>query len=297
MSTTLLVTGASGQLGRRVVELLLESGEENIIAITRNPDKLADFAEDGVDVRYGSFDEPDSLKAAFAGANRMLLISTDAVGEPGKRLNQHKTAVQAAEEAGISHVVYTSLASADDSPVLFAPDHSGTEEALAASNMGYTILRNNVYMDMLIQTINQAYQIGGIFAAAGDGKAAYITREDCAKVAAAALSAGFKGKRILEISGAEALSQADVAKIASEITGEALSYTAIPLEALIDGMVKAGLPQPLAETFASFDTAIAEGKMDTVSSAFTELTGETATTLEEFLSANKAALQVNPVSE
>lgn len=297
MSTNLLVTGASGQLGRRVVELLLESGEENIIAITRHPDNLSHFTDEGVEVRYGNFDEPDSLRTAFAGADRMLLISTDALDEPGKRLNQHKTAIQAAEEAGISHVVYTSLAKADNSPVLFAPDHSGTEEALATSNMGYTILRNNLYMDLLIQSINQAYQMGGIFAAAADGKAAYITREDCAKVAAIVLSASFTGKRILEISGAEALSQADIAKIAGDVTGESLSYTTIPLEALVDGMVKAGLPQSMAETFASFDTAIAEGKMDAVTSAYEDLTDVRPTTLEEFLTTNKDALQTQVVAE
>ncbi|HRF97818.1 MAG TPA: NAD(P)H-binding protein, partial [Aggregatilineales bacterium] len=117
-------------------------------------------------------------------------------------------AVKASQEAGISHIVYTSLASADDSPVLFAPDHAKTEEAIAESGMGYTILRNNLYMDLLIQSVGQAYQMGGIYGASADGKTAYITREDCAHAAASALSATFNGKRILNITGAEALSQA-----------------------------------------------------------------------------------------
>jgi len=297
MAKNLLVTGASGQLGQRVLELLLEAGETNIIATTRNTDKLAAFAEKGVDVRYGDFDEPDSLKTAFAGADRVLLISTDALGEPGKRLAQHKNAVQAAQEVGVKHVVYTSLASADDSPVLFAPDHHGTEQALAATDMGWTILRNNIYMGMVIQNINTAYQMGGLYAAAGDGKTAYITREDCAKAAAAALTDDFTGTRILEVSGPEALSQAEIAALASEITGEPLTYTPVPLETIVDGMVKAGLPQPMAETFASFDTAIAEGKMDDVTSAYADLTGETPTSVSEFLKANKDALQTESSSE
>ena len=291
MTGTLLVTGASGQLGQQVMDFLLAAGETDIIGTTRNPDKLSDYAAKGVTVRAADFDKTETLVEAFAGADRLLLISTDALDEPGKRLRQHKAAIQAAKDAGVKHVVYTSLASADDSPVTFAPDHAGTEEALAESGLGYTVLRNNLYMDLLIQTVNQGYQLGGIYAAAADGKAAYITREDCAKVAAAALAADFDGKRILEISGAEALSQAELAATISEITGKPLSYTAVPLEAIIDGMVKAGLPQPMAATFASFDTAIAEDKMGEVTSAYSDLTGETPTTVAEFLKANKDVLQ------
>ena len=290
MSATLLVTGASGQMGRRVVELLLESHEGPIIAATRSPQKLADFAQRGVDVRYANFDEPASLATAFAGVDRLLLISTDALGEPNKRLNQHVAAVTAAEQAGVKHVVYTSLVNADDTPVIFAPDHAGTEQALAASSLGWTVLRNNLYMDLLVQTVSQGYQMGSIYSAAGEGKTAYITREDCARAAAAALAAPFDGTRILNITGPQALSAAEIAGIASGLTGKSLSYTFVPLEAVIQGMVGAGLPQPLAETFASIDSAIAAGKMAAVSPAFEELTGHTPTSALDFLKAHEAAL-------
>lgn len=285
MTEKLLVTGASGQLGQRVLELLLEAGANSIIATTRHPEKLAHFANRGVSVRYASFDEPESLKTAFEGATRLLLISTDALDEVGKRLRQHKIAVKAAVEAGVSHIVYTSLVGADDSPVLFAPDHAGTEDAIIQSGAGYTILRNNLYMDLLVQSVNQAYQIGGIFAATADGKTSYITREDCAHAAVSALFAPFTGKRILNITGEVAVSQADIASIASTITGKPLGYNPIPLEALIEAMVGAGLPKPVAEVYASIDVAIAQGKLGVVSSDFKNLTGRAPMPVSEFLKA------------
>src|SRR5262249_19713219 len=139
--STLLVTGASGHLGRRVLELLLEAGAGQIIAATRTPEKLADFAQRGVVVRHADFDDPASLAEAFKGAERLLLISTDAIGTPGLRIQQHTNAIKAAEEAGVSHVVYTSLINPEPgTPIAIAPDHYGTEQALAQSKLGFTVL-------------------------------------------------------------------------------------------------------------------------------------------------------------
>ncbi len=297
MTATLLVTGASGHLGRRVVELLLEANAGPIIATTRNPEKLSDLAERGVIVRYASFDEPDSLPEAFAGSDRLLLISTDSLDEPGKRLNQQVAAVKAADAAGVAHVVYTSMIHADNTPILIAPDHAATEQALAESSMGWTVLRNNTYAEMLLQSVSQAYQLGSLYSAAGDGKTGYVTREDCARAAAAVLLGSFDGKRTLDITGAEALSQAEIVAIASSVTGEPLSYTPIPLEAAIEAMVNAGLPKPVAEVYASFDTATAQGKSAVVSSAFEDLTGHTPTSVAEFLAAHQAELREAIVSQ
>lgn len=288
---TLLVTGASGHLGRRVVELLLESQAGTIIATTRTPEKLADFSKRGVIVRQADFDNPSSLVEAFAGADRLLLISTDALGVAGQRLNQHRNAVNAAEQAGVSHIVYTSLINPDpDSPVLLAPDHYGTESALAESKMGWTVLRENIYAEVLLGSLIQAVQLGGLFNAAANGKAAYITREDCARAAAAALAASFEGRRILDITGSEALSQTEVVALANSISGTQLSYVPLELEILIQNMVDAGLPRPLAETFASFDTAVAQGKFSEVTTSVEELTGRKPISIAEFLTANRAAL-------
>ncbi|MEZ4642642.1 MAG: SDR family oxidoreductase [Chloroflexota bacterium] len=283
---TLLVTGASGHLGRRVVELLLAANTGTIVATTRSPEKLADLQQQGVIVRSADFNDPASLAQAFAGVDRLLLISTDALGEPGLRLKQHTSAVQAAAAAGVNHVVYTSLINpGPDSPVLFAPDHQGTEDALAASPLNFTVLRNNLYADLLVGALGQALPTGQMFSAAGDGRIAYVTREDCAQAAAAALAAPFNGRRILDITGPEALSQADVAAIGSKITGKPLTYVPVPTEAMIQGMVGAGLPQPVAATYASIDTAAAQGQFDVVSDAFEELTGRKATAVADFLTA------------
>ena len=291
MSKNLLVTGASGQLGRRVLELLLDAKAGPIIAATRTPEKLADFAEQGVIVRHGDFDDPTSLAQAFANVDRLLLISTDVLGEPGKRLQQHLNAVKAAEEAGVSHVIYTSITNATDTPVLFATDHAGTEEALAKTSLGWTILRNNLYMDFLIAPLSRAFQMGGLFNAANDGKTSYVTREDCARAAAAALNAPFTGQRILDITGPQALSQTEVASIASSTTNQPLNYVPVEIDAIIKGMIDAGLPHALAETYASIDTAIAQGKFQSVSSAVEDLTGQQPISLTDFLPSYKDALR------
>lgn len=285
---TLLVTGASGQLGRRVLELLLETNAGQIIATTRTPEKLADFSARGVIVRKADFDDSASLVEAFKGADRLLLISTDALDVPGRRLKQHVNAVKTAEQVGVKHIVYTSLINPSvDSPVLIAGDHRGTEEALAAaSKLDWTVLRESVYTDMLPQVVGQAIQQGQLMTAAGQGKIAYITREDCAYAAAGALTDNFNGRRTLDITGPSAISHADLAAIASQITGRAISY--IPLEpaVLVQGMVGAGLPQPIAELLVSFDTAIAQGRFDVVTNAVQQLSGHAPTSVAEFLAAH-----------
>jgi NAD(P)H dehydrogenase (quinone) len=284
------VTGASGQLGRRVLELLLEANAGPIIAATRTPEKLSDFADKGVTVRHGDFDDPASLATTFADVDRLLLISTDVLGQPGKRLQQHLNAVKAAEEAGVSHVIYTSITNATDTPVLFAPDHAGTEEALAQTALGWTILRNNLYMDFLIPPLNRAYEAGGYLKATADGKTAYVTREDCARAAAAVLNSSFTGQRILDISGPQSLSQAEVAAVASKVTNQPLNYVPIEHDALIDGMVGAGLPRPVAEIYASLDAAIAQGKFDVLTNTVQELSSQNPIALSELLATHKDAL-------
>ena len=288
---TLLVTGASGQLGRRALELLLESYDGTIVAATRTPEKLSEFAQRGVIVRRADFEDPTSLLEAFQGVDRLLLISTDAVDVPGRRINQHRNAVKMAEQAGVSHVVYTSIMSpGPDSPAFVAPDHRSTEEALTESKMGWTVLRENIYMDLLLMSIPQATKMGKLFNAIGNGKAAYITREDCARAAVATLVSSYEGRRVLEITGPEAVSQYEVAAIASRITGQEISYVPLELETLIQNMVSAGLPRPVAEGYASFDMAVAQDKFNAVSSTVEDLTGRKPISIADFLSAHQHAL-------
>lgn len=295
---TLLVTGASGHLGQRVVELLLEAKAENIIATTRTPEKLSDFSERGVTVRYADFTDSASLAEAFAGADRLLLISTDSMDKPGIRIEQHHNAVKAAEQAGVHHVIYTSIVNPEPgSPLFVAPDHYNTEQALEQSNLGYTFLRNNFYMENVVRTISQALQMGGkIFSAAGEGKVGYVTREDCARIAASALLSSFEGRRTLNVTGPEALSQADLAAIASAVTGREITYVPLELETLIDNIAASGLPRPVAAQFASFDAGIAAGVLDIVSNDVESLTGQKPTSVREFLVTHRDELLQVPMA-
>jgi NAD(P)H dehydrogenase (quinone) len=283
---TLLVTGASGHLGRRVVELLLESNTGALIAGTRTPDSLSDFGQRGVTIRHVDFDDLTSLPSSFAGVDRILIISTDKAGE---RLSGHINAVKAAEAAGVSHVIYTSLLNPDpDSPILLAPDHSGTEAAIAETKMGYTFLRNNIYADYQIPGLLNALKMGALYDARGNGKASFVTREDCARAAAAALTSPFTGRRSLDITGPEAVSSADLAAITSEITGQPLTHVPLTPDALTENMVNAGLPRPVADLLVSFDVAIAQDRSSTVSSAVEDLTGRKPIHFRDFLAANRS---------
>jgi NAD(P)H dehydrogenase (quinone) len=295
MPQTLLVTGASGHLGRHVVELLLEAEAGHLIATTRSPEKLTDLAERGVEVRQADFDQPEGLATAFAGADRLLLISTDALMVPGQRLTQHRAAVEAAVQAGVKHVVYTSLIRPEPgSPITIAGDHYGTEQALAASPLDWTVLRNNVYTNTLLMSLPQAVTTGQLVAAAGDGGVGYVTREDCTRAAAAALNATTSGRTTLDVTGPEVVTYTELAQIASDITGRPVSYVKVPLEEMVKGMVEAGLPQGPAEALASFHTATAQGTLAIATDTVTELTGTAPQSVRDFLLAHKEALLAPP---
>src|SRR6202167_4265284 len=208
---TLFVTGASGHLGRRVVELLLEMETGKIVAGTRKPEKLADLAARGVVVRHADFEDPQGLAAALAGVDGVLIVSTDAIDRPGRRLAQHRAAVAAAVSAGVKHAAYTSMPNPETSPVVFAPDHLGTEQALKASGLSYTILRMCWYTDFLIPTLAPAVASGNLIAATGQGGAPYVTREDCAQAAAAALASSETSSKTWNITGPELVTYTDLA--------------------------------------------------------------------------------------
>jgi NAD(P)H dehydrogenase (quinone) len=257
---TLFVTGASGHLGRRVVELLLEKAAGKIVAGTRKPEKLADLAAKGVVVRQADFEDPKGLQAALAGVDRVLIISTDAIDRPGRRLAQHQAAVAAAASAGVKHAVYTSMPNPETSPVVFAPDHLGTEQALKASGMGWTILRNCWYTDYLIMTLAPAVASGKLVAATGQGGAPYVTREDCAQAAAAALASSDTSNKTWNITGPDLVTYAELAKLAGELTGRPVNYAPVEPAERIAQLIAAGTPEPIAKMLVSGQKAIAEGK-------------------------------------
>lgn len=295
MTQTLLVTGASGHLGRRVIDLLLKAEAGHIIATTRSPQKLAKLTKQGVEVRQADFDRPETLTKAFAGADRLLLISTDAVDGTDRRIKQHRNAVNAAEQAGVKHVIYTSLTRPEPgSPILLAPDHHATEQALVASSLDWTVLRNNVYTDLLLMSLPQAIATGQLVAAAGDGGVGYVTREDCARAAAAVLKAATSGRTTLDITGPEVVTYAALAQIAGDITGRPVSYINVPAEEMVQGMVEAGFPQGVAELMVSFQTATAQGDLALATDTVTELTGTAPQSVRDFLAAHKEALVAVP---
>ncbi len=295
MSTPdLLVTGAGGQLGQRVLHHLtttLAVPAERIAAATRKPETLAVWASKGVAVRRADFDDAASLSAAFAGIGRLLLISTDALERPGHRLDQHRAAIAAAETAGVKHVVYTSMPKPDNSAVLFAPDHAGTEAALAQSRLpDWTVLRNNWYFENLFFSLPSALGSGSWYSAAGTGGIAQLARDDLGRAAATALAGATKGKTTLTLTGARAYSTAEIAALVAQTTGRPIAVVPVPVEGLVQGMVAHGVPEPLARVFASFDVNTAQGGLADVTTDYRTLTGAEPQSFEAWLAANKAAL-------
>jgi NAD(P)H dehydrogenase (quinone) len=292
-TTTYLVTGASGKLGRRVLALLLEEYKlpaAQVIAVTRDPSKLAEFAQKGVQVRAGDFDKPDTLGAAFKGANRLLLISTDAVVVPGQRLTQHKNAISAAKAAGVKHVVYTSMIEpTTESPVPFAADHRGTEEALAASGLDYTALRMMWYMEGLIGKAAPAVASGKWVTAAGSGKTADIAHEDCARASAAALVSDAAGRRTLDITGDAAHSVEEIAAKISSLIDKAIDVVHITPEQLEANLKAAGLPPFVIPIVWGIDVSTRRNLGSKVSGDFEKLTGRKPLSLSAWLTANKGA--------
>lgn len=285
MSKTLLVTGASGQLASAVIRLLLDGhrvAPSSIIATTRTPERLDSLSALGVHVRHADFDHIDGLTTAFDGAQRMLLVSTDA--PPGRRLAQQRAAIEAAAWAGVRHVVYTSIPNPDaDSPIPFAADHRGTEEELRLSGLTWTVLRNAWYMENLLRFLLPAIASGQWSSAAGQGRIAYIARHDCARVAAAVLASRRTGNDIFDITGSEAHSTQDIAELASVVTGRPIRVDHVAAATQHERLLAAGVPAPAAQLFTAFDVNTALGRVAKVTHAVTELTGSPAQRLREFL--------------
>ncbi|MBB4120605.1 NAD(P)H-binding protein [Martelella radicis] len=290
-NTTVLVTGASGKLGRETLDILLANGKpaEQIIATTRAVEKLSDYAEKGVTVRKADFNDPASLPDAFAGAARIAIISTDAIDPGTDRVAQHAAAVEAARKAGARHLVYTSLPDPENSKISFAPDHLGSEKAVIASGLGYTILRNSWYQENLLMALPHAFSQAVWASAAGNGKQSFIGHEDCARAIAAALLANDDHSSILTLNDGESRTVEEIAALASEVTGKPLKVEHISAEALREGLVGAGLPPFVVDLSVSADENIRAGGFDIVNDDFEKLTGRKPRPLRAFFEENKAA--------
>lgn len=294
---TLAITGASGHLGRRVVELLLQANAGHIVAATRAPEKLSDLAAQGVDVRKADFNDPTSLTQAFAGVDRLLIISTDTLGPAEQRASQHIAAINAAATAGVQHIVYTSIVRAESGlPPAIAPSHRATEQALDTSPLSWTVLRNSIYTDGFLQSMPYAVATGQLMAATGDAGVGYITREDCARAAAAALASTDTTRQTLDITGPAIVTGADLAHLLTEVTGKAVAFVPITLEQKRAGLIASGMPSFVADLLTSFDAATATGTLSVQSDAFATLTGAPAQSVKDFLAAHRAELVGQPVA-
>lgn len=273
---SLIITGASGHLGRRTAELLLETegvAASDVVLVTRDPSKLEDLAARGATVRAGDFSAPATLPGAFAGATRVLIVSTDVVGA---RVPGHVAAIDAAKAASASLIAYTSLPNpVAENPAGVAADHRATEEALQASGIPYTFLRNALYSEYQIPGAQAAAASGKHYYNSGDGRTAYVSREDCAAAAAAVLAGGDEhANQAYDITGPELLSGADLARL----------YGAEPV-AIDDDAFAAALPPAIAPLLVSFGVAIREGFLAQLSTDVETLTGRAPRSVADVLAA------------
>lgn len=288
MATKLLVSGASGHLGRLVVGHLLDTlkiAPDRIYATSRTPETLADFAARGVEVCAADFDKPETLADAFAGADRLLLISTVSTD----RTPQHRAAIDGAVKAGVKHVVYTSVPSATDPSLAIVKDHAATEKALAESALpGWTVLRNNWYFENLDWTIPDLLKSGRWVTANGDGRMAYISRDDLALAAATTLANGADKKQIYTLGGNKAYTTVELADLIGSTFGKTISVVNVPADEIEKGMIAHGVPEHLAKITASSQVLTARGGLADVTGDFKKLTGREPKPLEAWLEENKA---------
>jgi NAD(P)H dehydrogenase (quinone) len=285
---SIVVTGATGHLGRLVVEALLDRGVPGgqIVATGRRTEALADLAERGVVVRRADFDDPASLREAFTGAERLLLVSGS---EPGRRIEQHGNAIEAAKAAGVRHIAYTSIVRADTSSLLLAADHRGTEELLAASGVPHTLLRNAWYFENYTPQL-PVYLEHGIVGSVGTARISAAARADYAEAAAAVLTGEGHEGAIYELGGAS-FTMAELAEVVSTATGRTVTYTDLPVEQYVQVLVAAGLPEPVAAVFADGDRGAAAGELLVDGSDLEKLIERTPTPLADVVTAAAAQLR------
>ena len=268
------ITGATGQLGRLVVDYAKKStSPSNIVALVRDPEKAKDL---GVEVRAFDYNKPEALEAQLKGIDRLLLISGS---EIGKRVQQHENVIKAAKAAGIKLLAYTSLLHTDSSPIFLASEHLPTEKILRASGITYAILRNGWYTENYTQSISQNITAGAVFGCAGQGKISAATRKDYAEAAAVVLTGEGHEFKIYELAGDESFTLSDLAAEISKQTGKKIVYNNLSEAELVEVLKNAGLPEQMAGAFASIDTHIANGALYDNSHQLSQLIGRKTTPL------------------
>ncbi|AOS63630.1 SDR family oxidoreductase [Actinoalloteichus hymeniacidonis] len=273
--TTYAVTGATGPFGRLAIGALRAHGVQpgDLVAIARTPAKAADLAEAGIEVREGDYSRPETLPAALAGVDRLLLVSGSEVGQ---RIAQHKAVIDAAQAEGVSHLAYTSILSADTTSLALAPEHRETEAMIRASGLAHTILRNSWYIENYTASLSQYLAAGEILGAGGAGRIAGATRADYAAAAAASLTDPGPDNAVYELGGTP-FTLAELAATITEVTGTQVVYRDVSVDELAATLRSAGLDADTAGFVASLDGSIAEGALDTDSDDLRRLTGKAGT--------------------
>lgn len=276
------LTGATGQFGSIVTETLLASvSTENLIVSVRNPEKAESLRARGIDVRHGDFDKPETLDQAFAGVDRLLIVSAD--GDNDTRIRQHKAAVDAAVRAGVSFIAYTSVVNATDSTLFLAPVHRITEEFIRESGIPYSFLRNNWYLENEAGTIQAVLAGAPWLTSAGSGKVGWATRADYAQAAAAVLSGEGHENTIYELSG-KPITQEELAAILAGVLGKDVPVQQVDDAAYAKTMLGAGVPEAAIPIVVGIQQAIREGALDVASSDFEKLLNRPLTPLSQGIS-------------
>ncbi|RZJ73422.1 MAG: SDR family oxidoreductase [Flavobacterium sp.] len=277
------ITGATGQLGNVVVQKLKEkTASENLVALVRNPEKAADL---GIEARLFDYAKPESLASSLQGIDILLLISGNEIGQ---REVQHKNVINAAKEAGVKRIVYTSLLHANTSALILAPEHLATENALSDSGVDYTILRNGWYTENYAVSIAGAIKAGGFIGSAGEGKISSATREDFAEAAAVVLTASGHENKIYELAGDQAYTLTDFAAEISKQTGKNIPYNNLPEADFAHILISVGLPESFANLLANCDVKASERALYSEDKTLSKLIGRPttpfATVIKNFIS-------------
>lgn len=255
----IVVTGANGQLGQLVIQSLLRSvPASQIVAAVRQPAKAAALSALGVQVREADYNRPDTLDTAFAGAEKVLLISSSEVGQ---RQPQHQNVIDAAVRAGVKLLAYTSLLRADTSPLGLAAEHLATERALKASGLPHVLLRNGWYTENYLASVPAALAHGALIGSAAEGRISTAARADYADAAAAVLTLPEQAGKVYELAGDTGFTLGELAAELSQATGKAIPYVNLPKAEYKGALLQAGLPEPIAELLADSDVGASQGAL------------------------------------
>jgi NAD(P)H dehydrogenase (quinone) len=273
------VTGATGQLGRLVITELLKSVSANeLVAVARTPDKAADLAALGVQVRRGDYTLPETLVDALAGVDKLLLISSSEVGQ---RVAQHANAIAAAKSAGVKLLAYTSILHADSTPLGLGDEHRQTEALLAQSGLPFVLLRNGWYTENYAASIPAALQYGVLLGSAGEGRIASAARADYAAAAAAVLLKENQAGKVYELAGDASYTLGDFAAAIAKQSGKPVAYQDMPPADFAAALKHAGLPEGLADLLADSDAGASKGGLFDDSRTLSALIGRPTTPMAE----------------